>query len=158
MYRIAAMSKTSYENLYYTINDPAIVLKPDSLNKQDIFRFKSRDNEFIPGQRIQASELILDLPRHIISPGFYDLMLKEQKKGVLAFNREKKESYLEQYSIEEINELFSIHKNVTIFDVKESDDFKKEIKKKKFGVPLWKYAIILALFFLLTEILLIRFL
>ena len=37
-------------------------------------------------------------------------------------------------------------------------NFSNEVNKNKFGVPLWKYAIILSLLFLLAEVLLIRFL
>jgi hypothetical protein len=60
--------------------------------------------------------------------------------------------------ISEIQAHFSQKENVTIFDVNDEDNFSKEVKKNKFGVPLWKYAIILALLFLLAEVLLIRFL
>jgi hypothetical protein len=60
--------------------------------------------------------------------------------------------------MQEINNAFSYKNNVTIFDVNDADNFSNEVKKNKFGVPLWKYAIILSLIFLLAEVLLIRFL
>lgn len=158
MYRIAAMSKQTFERPYYSINDPTISLELDSLNKQDIFKLRNEQIELIPNQRISANELVLEMPKNTLSTGFYDLKLQEKTKGVLAFNLDKAESYLEQLSFNEINTIFSMFNNVTLFETNDADNFSNEIKKNKFGVPLWKYAIILALIFLLAEVLLIRLL
>jgi len=158
MYRIAALSKRSFEKSYYSINESTISLKLDSLNKQDIFKLKDEQLEFIPNQRISANELVLEMPKNILTSGFYDLTLHDKTKAVLAFNLDKAESYLEQMTISEINANFSIFNNVTIFDTNDADNFSNEVKKNKFGVPLWKYAIILSLLFLLAEVLLIRLL
>ena len=158
MYRIAAMSKRSFEQPYYSINEPTISLKLDSLNKQDIFKLRDEQIELIPNQRISANELVLEMPKNTVSPGFYDLQLQEKTRGVLAFNLDKAESYLEQLSFSEINTIFSMFDNVILFETNDADNFSNEIKKNKFGVPLWKYAIILSLIFLLAEVLLIRLL
>jgi len=48
--------------------------------------------------------------------------------------------------------------NITIFKVGAQEAFSNEIKERYLGTPLWKYALVLAMFFLLMEILLIRFL
>jgi hypothetical protein len=45
-----------------------------------------------------------------------------------------------------------------IFETENAQSFSAEIKERNLGVPLWKYALILALIFLMVEILLIRFL
>ena len=158
MYRIAAMSKRGFERPYYSINEPTISLKLDSLNKQDIFKLSDEQNELIPNQRISANELVLEMPKNTLSPGFYNLKLQEKSKGILAFNLDKSESYLEQLSTNEINRFFSVFDNVTLFETNDADNFSNEVKKNKFGVPLWKYAIILSLIFLLAEVLLIRLL
>ena len=160
MYRMASLSKTSFEAPYYNLNLPTIRLKLDSLNKQDIFRLSKADgeNELIPNQRTSGNELVLELPKNELQAGFYELRLGNQTRSVFAFNLDKKESYLEQMNISELRSQFSQHNNVIIFDVNDEDNFSKEVKKNKFGVPLWKYAIILALLFLLAEVLLIRFL
>ena len=100
----------------------------------------------------------MELPKNTLQPGFYSLTLGEQTRATLAFNLDKKESNLEQLTMEEINGAFAYKNNITIFDVNDADNFSNEVKKNKFGVPLWKYAIILALIFLLAEVLLIRFL
>jgi hypothetical protein len=160
MYRMASLSKKAFEAPYYNINLPTISLKLDSLNKQDIFKLlnDNKENELIPNQRISVNELVMELPKNTIQPGFYELMLGVETKGTLAFNLDKNESYLEQLPIDEISSVFNTNNNITIFDVNDADNFSKEVKKNKFGVPLWKYAIILSLIFLLAEVLLIRFL
>ena len=160
MYRMASLSKTTFEAPYYNINLPAVLLKLDSLNKQDVFRLLDADgeNELIPNQRISGNELVLELPKNELQAGFYELRLGSDVKSTLAFNLDKKESYLEQMDISEIRSYFGQKEYVTIFEVNDEDNFSKEVKKNKFGVPLWKYAIILALLFLLAEVLLIRFL
>ncbi len=158
MYRMASMSKKSIEKPYYEINEPTITLRLDSLRKQDIFSLADQETELIPNQRISTNELILEVPRNTLTPGFYDLKHDEKKDAILAFNLEKAESYLEQMTQDEINALFSSFKNVTIFNTNDADNFSNEVKKNKFGVPLWKYAIILSLLFLLAEVLLIRLL
>ena len=48
--------------------------------------------------------------------------------------------------------------NISIFEAGSAEAFSNEIKARYLGTPLWKYALVLALFFLLVEILLIRFL
>ena len=160
MYRMASLSKKSFEAPYYNINLPTISLRLDSLNKQDIFKMldANQENELIPNQRISVNELVMELPKNTLQPGYYELMLGTQSRATLAFNLDNNESYLEQLSQDEIFSEFDNNSNLTIFDVNDADNFSKEIKKNKFGVPLWKYAIILSLLFLLAEVLLIRFL
>jgi hypothetical protein len=158
MYRIAAMSKRSFDKTYYSINEPTINLKLDSLDKRDIFKLKNEEAEMIPNQRISANELVLEMPKNTLSPGFYDLKIQDRMKGVLAFNLDKAESYLEQLTFNEINDFLSTYDNVSINNTNDADNFSNEVKKNKFGVPLWKYAIILSLLFLMAEVLLIRFL
>jgi hypothetical protein len=48
--------------------------------------------------------------------------------------------------------------NISIFEAGSAETFSNEIKARYLGKPLWKYALILALVFLLAEVLLIRFL
>ena len=160
MYRMASLSKTSFEAPYYNINLPVIRLKPDSMNRQDIFKLHevNEANELIPNQRISGNELIMEMPKNVLQAGFYELKRGNDIKSVLAFNLDKNESNLEQMDISEIRSSFGQKDNVTIFDTNDADNFSNEVKKNKFGVPLWKYAIILALLFLLAEVLLIRFL
>jgi hypothetical protein len=48
--------------------------------------------------------------------------------------------------------------NISIFEAGSPEAFSNEIKARYLGKPLWKYAIMLSLLFLLAEVLLVRFL
>jgi hypothetical protein len=160
MYRLATQSKKVFEKLYYAIDEPLISHTLDSLNKQDIFRLVggSPEQELIPNQHISGNRLLLEIPADVITPGFYSLILNGQTKATLACNLQKAESYSDQWTMDEITATFKDAENVVLFQANDADNFSNEVKKNKFGVPLWKYAIVLSLFFLLAEILLIRLL
>jgi hypothetical protein len=65
---------------------------------------------------------------------------------------------LEQVSAAEIKQLLGGGDNITLFEASSTETFTNEIKTRYLGTPLWKYALMLALFFLLVEVMLIRFL
>jgi hypothetical protein len=48
--------------------------------------------------------------------------------------------------------------NIGIFEATTAEAFSNEIKERYLGKALWKYVLMIALFFLLVEVLLIRFL
>ncbi len=158
MYKIASQAKKSEQKLYYSINENAIHTKMDSLDRQDIIKMVNDEQELIPGQRISGNNLVIDIPKNTLRPGIYTLEIDKKAKTLLAFNRDKAESAIEQYTLEDLKSLFDSEDNLTIFTTGDADGFTQSVKNKKFGVPLWKYAVILALIFLMAEILLIRLL
>ena len=157
MYRSAALSRKTAAQLYYPIQDPLIRITLDSIGRKKVFRLRSEREEVIPDQRIIGNELQLELQKNLLSPGFYSLIAEDSVITILAFNRDRNESQLIQYSPEELRESFSLYENVAIFEGRESEEFLSEIRTRKIGVPLWKYAVILALTFLLFEVIFIRF-
>ncbi len=158
MYKIAFSKNKSYGRLYYSINEPLIKLKADSVLSNETLKLKRKDEELIPDQRITGGTIILELPKNLLTPGIYQLQQEARLLDVLAFNRTKEESLLGQYKVNDLKKFFSLQKKISIFNTNSPANFAREIKKKKIGVPLWKYAVILALFFLLTEVLFIRLL
>ena len=79
-------------------------------------------------------------------------------QAAVAFNLAKAESILDQYSANEIKNQMGNGANITIFEAGSTDAFSDEIKARYLGKPLWKYALMLSLVFLLAEVLLVRFL
>jgi hypothetical protein len=158
MYRIAVLSKSQSDFLYHTLNEEVISLKMDSISRNDIFKLKKEDSEIIPEQRIVNQELIFEIPKNTLTPGFYDLNLEDERKGILSVNANKRESILENYSEEDLVNSFSEWSNVRIRAIDDIDSLSKSIKEEQFGISLWKYCLFLALIFLLAEILLIKFL
>lgn len=158
MYKIASSSLRNTSELYFTLNEPLIKLKIDSIPKDDVFRLVRGGNEIIPAQRITTNDVYIEVPKHTLEAGFYDLFYQNNKLRTLSFNSGAPESNLEQYDPQYIKSEFKNTDNVTIFEAENVDSFKREIKERYLGMSLWKYALILALIFILAEILFIRFL
>ena len=73
LYRIAALSSNSYYPLSYPIDAPIVEVQLDSINNKELFKLVRADEEHIPQQRIVGNKLILDIPKFLLQPGFYDL-------------------------------------------------------------------------------------
>lgn len=157
MYRIAALGKKEIEKAYYTTRESLITLRADSLAGEEPLRLMG-SQEIIPSQHRVNDRVTMDIPLFAIDPGFYRMMHHNDTLGLVAFNLDKSESLLGQFSQDEARQLFGGGKNVSLFQASSVDTFSNNIKERYLGTPLWKYAIVLALFFLLAEVLLIRFL
>ncbi len=157
MYRIASSSLRSESKLYYTLKESFISIRADSLEGEEPLRWVGEE-EIVPAQRKLNDQVLFDLPKFSITKGFYKIVARRDTINLLAFNLDKAESLLDQYSGAEVKELLNGGDRVTIFDVQSQGAFSNEIKERYLGTPLWKYTLVLAIFFLLTEILLIRFL
>lgn len=158
MYRIAMLSKKVFNPLYYNLNAPVVSVNVDSVGQESLIRLKGNNKEIIPGQHISGNIAFMEIPKFELEPGFYDIETNERYSGTIAFNMPSDESYLEQYSEEDLENIVSENSNLTLFNTKGINNFDKEIKQNYLGVPLWRYALALALIFLLAEVMFIRFL
>jgi Aerotolerance regulator N-terminal len=157
MYRLAASGKKNESKLYYTLKENLIAVRADSLTGEEPVHLVG-DDEIIPSQRRVSDLIYLEIPKFAIGPGFYHVINRRDTLDLIAFNLEKKESLLDHYSGEEIKAMLGGGKNISLFQPSSADAFSNEIKERYLGTPLWKYALALALLFLLAEVLLIRFL
>jgi hypothetical protein len=157
MYRIAGSSRKNDSRLYYTLKENFITMKVDSLVGEEPLKLKGAQ-EIIPAQRNVNDQVFLEIPKFSITQGFYDVLAGERRIGLIAFNLDKAESLLDQFSGEEIKNQMGNPANISIFEATSTEAFSNEIKERYLGKPLWKYALMIALFFLLAEVLLVRFL
>lgn len=157
MYRIAASGKKEDHKPYYTLHDSFIKLHVDSLRGEEPLKWVGAE-EVVPGQRRVNDDVIFDIPKFSISKGFYKVVMQQDTVNLLAFNLDKAESLMAQYTGDELKGMLGNGDNVTIFKVGSTDAFSNEIKERYLGKPLWKYALVVAISFLLAEVLLIRFL
>jgi hypothetical protein len=157
MYRIAGSSRKNDTRLYYTLKENFITLKVDSLVGDEPLKLKGAQ-EIVPAQRRVNDQVFLEIPKFSIEQGFYQVLAEQEQVGLIAFNLDKDESLLEQFSGEEIKKQMGNASNISIFEASTTEAFSNEIKERYLGKPLWKYALMIALFFLLAEVLLIRFL
>jgi len=157
MYRIAASGMRSDLKSYYSLNEPFITLRLDSVFNDQPLKLVGTQ-EIVPPQRKQADQVMMELPRFAMNAGFFKVVNNRDTVGLLAFNLNKSESILNQFTAEQMKEKLGNPEGISIFESNSEEAFSNEIKARYLGTPLWKYALILALFFLMVEILLIRFL
>jgi hypothetical protein len=164
LYKIAALSK-SQERLSYTFQEPSIAVEVNNAASEQVYKLKKENFEVIPSQRKTGNQLIFELPQpgqttgsEVPESGYYELTLDDKSERILAFNYDKQESDMKTYSPQELQKLFGNKKNVQVYNSVKDGDFAEDFKAKNVGQNLWKYCLMAALFFLLTEIALIRLL
>ncbi|MEO9966427.1 MAG: BatA domain-containing protein [Reichenbachiella sp.] len=158
LHRIAELSSSNHPALAYSVDQMNLSLKVDSIPNGQLYKLIREDAELIPSQRISANELVLDMPRYLLSAGYYDLMLGYHQITTVAFNHPKLESDLKTLSMEEIKARLTGVKNLNLYEAQEAKVFSNNLKEKYHQRDLWKYALILSLIFLFAESLLLRFL
>ena len=154
MYRLAALSQSVSEDLYHYIDEPQFAIKKGSITAHDVVKLVQGNQEIIPSQMILGNRVVFEVPKYTLEPGFYALENIPGVQKTLAFNYNKAESHLEQMTEKELNDYFG--GAATIYDNSSVDTFKAAIKERNEGRSLWKFCLVLALSFLLIEILLIR--
>lgn len=158
MYKIAVGAKDVQSRLYYTLGETVINVNGSGLTETDLYRLKKEDQEIVPGQQAVGNQIRLDLPRFLMEAGFYDVIFKEELVDVVAFNLEKRESLLKPLPDNTILDLFDPLQKKEILNVVSTEELEDNLNERFQGKELWKYALILALAFLLIEVLLLRFL
>ncbi len=157
MYRIAASGKKAESKPYFYLSSSLVTVTTDSLVGEEPAKLIG-SQELVPSQRRLGDRLLFEIPRFSINQGFYYVTHHRDTIDLIAFNLEKKESMLSQFSGEQVKAALGGGNHISIFKASSTETFSNEIKERYLGTPLWKYALILALFFLLAEVLLIRFL
>jgi hypothetical protein len=156
MYRIAASSRRSEQHPYFSLTNQLISLRADSLFGEEPLKLAG-PAEIVPAQRRVGDHVFLELPKFSMARGFYAVLYGKDTLNLLAFDLDKRESELAQYSADEITSLFGGGGRVSLFKADSRETFSSEIKARYLGTPLWKEAVLLALAFLLAEVLLVRF-
>lgn len=164
LYKIASLSK-SQERLSYSFQEPNIALKVNNTGTDQVYKLRKDKFEIIPPQRKISNQLIFELPQvsqtsasEMPESGYYELSLNDTTEHILAFNYDKRESQMNTYSADELKKIFAGKKNVQVYDLVKEGNFADDFKARNVGRNLWKYCLIAALLFLLTEIALIRLL
>ena len=157
MYKLALGSKVNLSNLYYYSDSETIFYPIEAGFGNLVFQLSNGTLEITPDQRIESDRLILEIPKDLIEAGQYQLLAGGESIGMISFNIPKAESNLsviDPQTFEELNEL----NHITVIDSSSSSGAKQFLQAGVAGIPLWKYALIVALFFLFVEIILIRYL
>lgn len=159
MYKIALGSKVNTSNLAFSFSDELASIKVSDFTRNDIVKFQLNQLEFIPDQRMVGNELLVSVPQNEAVAGNYQIIKNRTNEmiGYISFNYDKSESNLQFFTEDELTELSERNARVQLFENRDEETFAKEFKEQQFSKALWRYALFLALLFLLAETLLVRF-
>lgn len=173
MYKIAALSARP-QRTAYSFDENLVSIPINNPSEKAVFKLKKDKLEFIPVQRVVNNQLLLEMPKsnqltsgQEIESGYYELLLDREgvanspgagkPERLLALNHGNRESTMDFYSAAELRQAFAGQPNVEVFDSLNDGDFVKVLEQENLGKSLWQYFLLAALAFLLTEILLARF-
>lgn len=155
-YRIALLSVKNKPSFNF-FGDQQIAIEVKNSSENPVRLIKNKV-DYIPKQRKFNKQILIDLDENLNNSGHYMVLQGQDTLGLLSLNYTRTESDLSAYSKEEVQDLaLSNQINLNLFD-SDSESLSYEIVHKNDGISLWKYFLILALAFILAEILLLRFL
>lgn len=162
MYKIAASSVRAQRTSFKFDENP-ISLNVEKAQPNTVYKLRRNKTEVIPVQRIAGNQLLLEIPQgdqlgEGLDAGYFELLKNNKVEQIIALNHNNAESKLQYYSPDELRTIFAGQKNIQIFDRIDDDAFSTAFQQQNMGTNLWKYFLYAALFFLLVEIALIRFL
>ena len=137
-----------------------IVISDTLVSADNVFHITNKKDNFdiIPESKILNNETILSVHDQLVKAENYDLLAGNNLISVVSFNYDRKESDLSVYNPSQLEEQIAKYPNSKINVIEsEGKDLSHTISQLSEGKRLWKYCIILTLFFLAIEVLLIRF-
>nr|MBC8266536.1 BatA domain-containing protein [Flavobacteriales bacterium] len=158
LYNMALMSfKTT--QLYYSIGENQYFDAPSSENKENIYHLQSDNYDIIPTERFVSGKRKLYVQEQIKEAGNYLLTAGGKTIAALSFNYGNKESDPNIYSSKDVAEILQKN-NINNIKINSStnQNISNIVQEIQLGKSYWKHCIILALLFLLLEIMLIKFL
>ncbi|HPS62999.1 MAG TPA: hypothetical protein PLK82_08055, partial [Bacteroidales bacterium] len=161
LYKIALLSNPGRPLCYTTGGNPAIEIPADSVSEANMYKLKKEGSDFevIPEIKTFGSSVTLLPHDQIREAGLYPIVAGTRTVTGVAFNFDRRESDLKCYSVSELDRQVSRMNLKDIHILKEKKrPLSAEIREIRQGTPLWKWFILLVLFFLACEIALIRLL
>lgn len=156
MYRIAAYSRRNEQPLYQLLSQPLLSVNADSLSENKLISLKGK-TQVTPSQRVINKKVLIDLAGLDLEAGHYEATVDADTLNTLAFNQIKSESMMKSLSEETLVDFFGGQADVYNITSSSAAAMTEVLKENYQGTSLWKYALMLALLFVLLEVLLIRF-
>jgi hypothetical protein len=160
IYNMALFSGQKIPMYYILGRDKSAVISRSEAREQSVFRIGALtdDYEFIPGHRNEPFGALLFFEDQVTRAGNYRVMMEQNEVAPLAFNYSGQESDLRAdtpKALEEwIRENGYLHLSILSPAGKSLTEKLAELNQ---GIKLWRWFVLAALLFLLTESLLLRF-
>jgi hypothetical protein len=124
------------------------------ISDQNQYLLTIGSQQWIPEWKIINSNTYLVIPEEINQAGWLSLQNKQQNIRAIALNYNRSESYLSYLNSSALSDFG--FKTAIIYEAS-FHNFKNTIAQDNFGLQLWKICVILALVFLASEVLILRF-
>jgi len=148
-----SLRNTQMESIYLTIGQKNNISVPSDNSADTPLTIVKQDLEFIPLQSKSNALINISTEEFPLTPGIYSLMNKGLELGKLAFNYDREESDL---TLNNLKELENKQDNVHFYS--SATEAIKDVNESQNNQNLWQLFIILAMVFLILEILLQKFL
>ena len=155
-----ALNINKLDEIYSTIGNTVNVTVKDSSIGDNVYHIKNSANtvDFIPEFSKSGNKSNIAVKNNITEAGNYFVEYNNKKIKYISLNYNRKESDLSYYSKSELKKIIA-ENNLNITVIKDSDNniLTDYIGESNNGKQFWKWFLVLALSFLLFEILLLRF-
>ncbi len=150
-----SLAQAQKNRLSYTIGeDVSIKVKNNTDQNEVLFKVQGKE-EFIPQQQNIGNFSQINMVNMIENAGFYDIKADGILSKRIAYNFNRKESDLTNYSKSELKEKYG--DSVSIIAAESEANISQIIKEREQGIFLWKWCLIFALLFFAIEGLILRF-
>ncbi len=159
-YKLAFQSIRSYP-LYFFLGETQGFPAPAVGEQQDpVFELQHQNSgrTFIPARKMVGGQWTLWLDDQVTDPGYYSLQYQKNIQAIFGLNIHRGQAQLEPVSTEALTSLFQ-NQGVPHVEVAATGSVEDAIQtlKADAGTALWRWFVLAALFFLVCEMLLIRF-
>ena len=156
MYRLAQLSQTGNTSLYLNEDMSKISFK---LKSADFSQISVRhNNQFLtPDYQLSDQKVTINLNKDEMVPGNYEVLQGDRHLGSFSINIPKSESRMLFYENKELIEFASKFPNINVVDPSRLEGKQIQATVLTDSSDLWKYALVLALFFIIAEVMILRF-
>ncbi|MBF4983263.1 BatA and WFA domain-containing protein [Nonlabens mediterrranea] len=137
------------QQLYYQIGEENSIAVTETMVSDEILELRSQSNSFIPKQRAFESHVLLEVKDELSKAGNYKVLNDEESITTLSFNHSREENKSNYFTATELGN------NNIAYSV---EDLVYKLNEEDGILNLWKYFVIGALFFLICELLILKFL
>ncbi len=156
------LQSANNEVIYNSLNEQeAIIPNVTNVPISEVLRLKLENSDFevVPRIVFRGREAVCDMPEMSLKyAGNYVLESQNQIVAELSYNFDRRESNLQSYSQSELEDLLQ-EQNLEGFLILKETSISQDsnLLAVDTGMSLWKWCLLLALIFLLTEAIILRF-
>jgi len=156
MYRLAQLSQSGNSTLYLNEEVKNIGFKLRNLDFSEI-TISHNDQILTPDYQLTDQKVIIKLDKDEMKPGHYEVLQGDHLLGSFSMNISKGESIMLFFENKELEEFATNFPNIYVMDTSGFEEGQIQSSALTEPSDLWKYALVLALFFIVTEIMILRF-